>query len=870
VEVAPGGERVAAILEDAGGIAAVRLWRLDGDLGGAEVRSPAVSDPRALAFSTEGDWLHVGSEDGSISSWKVEAAAAGLRSPPAESAPIVALATTRDGSRLAIINEFGSASTFELDTVPAPRATALPLAWNSIQFLENGRVVGTVRGGEGGPAEGAPVAVDLQAGRAVLRPSFLPPRGRSAGPPELDRLAVSEDGRWVAACTVKERAFEAFVWDAAKGGEPVGLYPLRNGRARVDECRSLGVTNSGRVMILGSRWVGLLDKEGREGPVLDASQIQPDATDLEFTTAALGSQAGGPAVLVALGTLEHGIYLWNPDRDNRPTRLGGAFRGGVGRISLSQDGRWLVASGRDKSFRAWELTAVGGAREVDLDGLRPMHDGAIHDLREWPGGASMVASAGDDGTIRFWRLDRPALVGTIALGSPGRVVPGARPPWVAYTPDGRVDCEPGWPDKVLLAIGEKTVPLDQASDALRVEGLVDQIRTDKVPPPIKLDATRPPPEVALEVVAQKVTQGDPPRAARVQVKLNEPRLRIRLYQNGLLIRDDEETPGDQGDRRWTEESPNVFVTWVTLRPGPNQFHVVARREADSIENRSLVVKWDHPETPPGKPAPRGRVHILALGINAYRDRPRLNYAVRDARAVCDWIHQLDVKENGQDDAGYFKVLSDKEVTLKNVRDEFEEIRKKVGERDEDRVVLFVAGHTDASSGLSLALADGASLPFPKLLYELCRVNVKNRLLIVDGCQTGKLFDIGRKMGSQKSREATRYLVGSAPLEAAFENVQLKHGLLTYAVLKGLGDPERPPAGTSAELVERLDRGADGNRDNQVEVDELEGFTKGILPDLVEAFPRGDSPLRGPRDPAIPPATSKTSSSNFPLVRLPRR
>src|SRR5690606_34956192 len=105
----------------------------------------------------------------------------------------------------------------------------------------------------------------------------------------------------------------------------------------------------------------------------------------------------------------------------------------------------------------------------------------------------------------------------------------------------------------------------------------------------------------------------------------------------------------------------------------------------------------------------GRLHVLALGVSAYRRRA-LQFADDDATAIAEQLMARASVGDRVANPGKKIVLTDRQVPEANVRDAFEALAEAIEGRPEDTVVVFLAGHTDVfDERFHLLLPD---FPFP--------------------------------------------------------------------------------------------------------------------------------------------------------------
>ena len=119
-----------------------------------------------------------------------------------------------------------------------------------------------------------------------------------------------------------------------------------------------------------------------------------------------------------------GLRLWNTRTGQQLRALARAHQGAVTGVAVSPDRKILASSGADGVVRTW--------RSADLGALAttPRQSGPVKDIAFDPSGD--VVAAGNDGMVRFWRVDgteqRPALI----ADPDGDVISS-----VAVSPDGK-------------------------------------------------------------------------------------------------------------------------------------------------------------------------------------------------------------------------------------------------------------------------------------------------------------------------------------------------------------------------------------------------------------------------------------------------
>ena len=604
---------------------------------------------------------------------------------------------------------------------------------------------------------------------------------------------------------------------------------------------------------------------------LDEEDADPAVTAAKF--------APSPVFLrVVTGHRDGRVVSWDMSAKDgwKPTVLG-RLDGPVASIAVSPDGTRLVAGGWDKTARLWifEKQALPAAPPTRL---MPQHSERVNAVVFWPDGR-LIATASDDTTVRFWKPDGSSLVGTFATSAEDGT-------WVAYDPAGRFDSAPGGEAQVSFLQQDRVLSLDQFDADSRVYGLASLWYEGKA-----IDRKSPflaklPSGLAIDQPVLGVPGGE----LELRVRLGDAASSdLRLYQNDAPVR-------DAADFLATAD-PAIKTVKVRLGVGENRFVAMAARpDPGSIHGRSNVVLVRGPTE---ESLPKGVTHVLALGVSKYQ-RNALQYAESDAKDLSEFLAKNSFSAGQK--PGVTKMLPNEQVRADTVELAMREIRDNA--RPEDTIVVFLAGHTDvrrddrfcllldnfpfAVDALALGQRgpiramnnvddkniEGTFLPYAAIYRNLARMNAKNRLVVIDACQAGAIFDdpaierIRRKTDDGAHQARTSYLLAARRGEPAGEAPVLKHGLMTYLILLGMGSPDlEPPPGDSF-------GNADADKDGVITTEELRQYLDVNLPVLAtrvalaipRANPRAGAPLAKP---PLDAAQSRSGTATFPVSRLPR-
>ncbi len=897
------GEVDRAEFSDDGRWLAVCTSGLEGRPLAWRVADPSKPEPVAIpedeipglspAFSPDGKSLIVGDVDGGVRAWGLEEGPGGPKAGPRPRilparGKVASLSPSRSGRFLLEITRDDIALLWDLEK--GRGCKALPGPWCAGAILpDESKLILLTRPDQGGDL----VLFDRARGERLPNRFERPKNGK--GRPStvpFGSLSLSKTGRWAAAASLKGFPPLACVWNVETGQLVHVAQDHNNGLTGVDlsddESYLLTASEDGSAKLWPlddprvelHRPVATFFNPANDGPAITSARVCP----------------GNPG-RVLTGTAGGHVFLWEWEKDRPKRNLVplGDLDGEINAVSFSADGLWATASGsREKTIRFWSIPRSGPSRPVRFL-PQPHHGEQVGALIPWPNG-TMIVSGGDDAAVRFWDLKDHALIGTLVAESRDPTLVE----WLAFTPEGLFDGSLPGEAMVKWRVGEKIVTLEQSQDTHHVFQLAGAFAGGEKPKiaALKDDGPR------LKIATPDTDRTLDSRAVELTVWTGDPDpADIRLYQNGMPVRD----ARDFGPGR----SPNFRTTRVTLRKGENRFYAMASKPG-SLDGRSdeVTLRYEGPEPP-------GLVHTLAIGVSDYDKRP-LKYAHLDARQIAEFLTVRGAQ--GPKQVGKQIVLLDRDVTPENVDNAFRTLRDSVKGKPNDTVVLFLAGHTDtdpktdqfclllpdfpfqgppplgvvASRGdpgvmirgnaavgsFNTRVGDPEVMPYSLLYNRMTRLEALQRLIIVDACQAGSILDdpavrsIQRlvERGARKARNS--YLLAARRGEPANEADALEHGLLTYALLRGLGATGLKP------IPEALGgfpgpRSADLNNDQLVTSAELAAFANQSLPRLAQMFPllvarAGNAPpVPGPFPARLEENLKiQNSETSFTLINLP--
>ncbi len=872
-------------------IGTLHLWSFGADgrpsrtvLAGAE----GAGSFRSVAIAADSRTVLAGEASGGFRQWELPDG--GLRSRVASHRGRVrslAVAKGEDGQGryLLQITHDGIAQLWDLQEIKDGQTVrTLQGLWTSAAFLpgDASKLLMTRDADSGGTV----VMVEADSGKVVREYPRPPSADGGVSEIDFDRVTVSPDGARVAAAAADGRRPIVCVWKI-EGGPPAVLARHTGSPTVVafsSDAKSLLTAGKDGLTMLWD-----MAKAPEVAPVILAASVPG-----EVITAAALAPAGPTRIVTCRYSADDyktRIETWDlPPNGGKPTPMpvpGGLIEGMVPALAFTADGRWLAASGQNRTMNVWETT--NGGRKL---AVRPnqFHDEQVNALVGWPKGA-MFASGSDDTTVRLWapeaarpedqqKVVRWTLLGSMSAAPPefdGPPKARTSPEWVLFTPDGKFDSSLQGEHLVTFVQDQEVRPLDQYLESHYQSGLGDSLRQGKAVPavlttPKSSVAIDPPPTVS------------PDRETRLTISITDAALKqrdLRLYHNDQPVQTVEDfTPVPGTDRR--------FVATVKLRGGTNRFYAMAgSREGVDTRSKDVQVEFDAPED-------RGRIHVLALGISEYA-KNALKFAHADAQSIAETLGDRAVAAGRL--PGLLIVLKNTEVGETRLDAEFRRLRAEIQGHPEDTIVVFLAGHTGVvkkqpdnlrfsllmpdfpfpdetlkvasvrgpAEGVLPADKDSTYIPYYILSRNLARIDALQRLVIVDACQAEAILSdqgvlqVQRFMEKGARKAKTSYLLAARRGEPAYEDADLRHGLLTYTLLRGLQAPKLEPLPRAVPDLDRLPS-ADLDGDGTITTQELRDYTDQTLPLLAQNYPRGDTRGEG----SVPRGTGPISARSRKL------
>lgn len=739
----------------------------------SEVRGPVSSAGKvsSVAFSPNGRLILAASDDHSVKLWDA-ASGQKVRSFRGRTLPIASVAFSPDG-RLALVGDekvhlWETASGKHLRTFDVG---SLYGGLNAVAFSGEGRFAVA--------AGNFPTKMwDIATGE--VQPDPNPTRF------PLSAKALSLDGRSVVTLNPDGKHKYA-VWDVAA-------------QVRLDQgiesgyADAFSLSNDGRffltsgTMSLPKVWDTASGKQVSSFGTLDRNGSGPCS---KVTLSPDGRRA-------LCGHFSETLTLWNASTGSRLRDLTDKRWIGMHLVAFSADGRFVLAdSGSDVVMR----DAASGRRLARFRG----HASSVTSAALSPDGR-LLLSGSNDGTARIW---------SVATGAEMvRMMAAPEGDWLTITRDGFFSSSQRDTDMLTIARGLDVTTVGQVHQSL--------FNPDLVREALAGDADGEVARAANVASLDKVLDAGPPPAVAITSHALGSRsatdlvtLAARITDGGRGVgriewRVNGVTAGVSALPAGAEPQRDVKRT-LALDPGENQIEVIAyegRNLLASLPARTTIVVKGPAD------AVKPKLHILAIGINAYVDKggappaasgsfPPLNLAVTDAKAFA-----AEMRKAGAGQYGEVLVAEalDADATSASLDRTIEQMSTRINPRD--TFVLFAAAHgiskdgrfylipQDYQGGNDLdALANRAIGQEHLQDWVGNRIKARKAIIFLDTCESGALVS-----GYAKSRtdapaseaaigrlhEATGrpVLTAAASGKPAYEGYK-GHGVFTFALLDAL-------------------------------------------------------------------------------------
>jgi WD40 repeat protein len=516
--------------------------------------------------------------------------------------------------------------------------------------------------------------------------------------------------------------------------------------------------------------------------------------------------------------------------------------GGVYSVAFSPDGRWIAGGGWDGSLQLSD--ASGQPAKV----IRA-HNARVESVAFTSGSRLLVSTSYADST-RVWDPATGRLLAVLATRRDSA-------DWLVASPNGLFDgSSRGVQDLAVWRLGLRTYSPDRFFTDYYSPGLLTRLFAGKPPdPPRPIGVLQPAPDVHITEPRNGAEFSQSPITVRVEATDTGGGLReVRLYNNGKLVSQRDAGPG---------HNP-TFTFTVDLAAGSNHLSAIAANAEHTESPAAMVEAVFKP------PAQRGRpvLWVLAVGINQYEDsRFTLRYARPDAEAIANFFERHRA-ERLFSDARVVRRL-DREATRAGIKQALAQIADQA--KPEDVMLIYLAGHGTVLDEQFYFLSEemrrdmGADeeaavrrygLPASEFGDALRATKAQKQILVIDACQAGgALTQIAKLMLTRGLREAeqmdratqmlaraagTHLIAAATEKQYAVEVPELGHGLLTSALLTGLGEKGRPEAAASA--------------DGTVTILGLLQYVNRVVPEWTEKYHAGNKQY----------PVSNTNGMDFPL------
>ncbi|MGE0492304.1 MAG: caspase family protein [Vulcanimicrobiota bacterium] len=721
-----------------------------------------LSKVEGLAFAPDGKTLLVTSQE---RLQRVDVATGSVLGQAPSSPVAKGLVVSPDGSR-------------------AATSTRTPdvLVWDTRQF----GLVGTFQGRES--SWPAPLAFSadgrrLAAGSGSVLSVFNLDGGRLELvhdlPGAISAVDLSKNGRWLAAAT---RQGAVWLWSIEDDKQVAMVAPDASYREKDQALSGLSFSPDDSLLAVhGAHGIRLLE-------------VPTGATRLKFS--AHHGLITGLCVTprgFASCDLEGRVLHWD-----KTGKILEEFKldGPALSVAADKDGQLAVAGPDKITFPGSNRSALPGSFPVQLrfsddgklgwvegktvvhDGQRLEHASPVSGFATQPGGGLLVTHAKDE-QFRFWSAGGQ-LLATLATPSSTE--------WVAFDPQGRFDGSTAGQQRLEWRIKDRLFALEQFYNQFFTPGLLGQLGAQRPAPERSVEGLAPPPRV-------RILSPEPGQ------KIDAPKVTVRVEftdQGGgiaspSLYLNDSRAPAPYNQGQFE----------VQLVPGSNVIRVTATNRDGTVESRPDRIRL---ECTSAAAAPR--LHVLAVGIDRYQAGMNLSFARADALAIGSFF------KPGLFAAVQADALTDEQATRQAVLSALARLKATA---PQDTVLVYLAGHGTTIGDVFYFMPSDARVDTDQSLRQTCLSSTElgqalddipatKQILVLDACHSGASNKaLSRLVGARDpmtriraqqrlARSSGVFLIAASTAEqAAKEYPELGHGVLTYAILRALGEGGRPEA-----------------------------------------------------------------------------
>lgn len=484
-------------------------------------------------------------------------------------------------------------------------------------------------------------------------------------------------------------------------------------------------------------------------------------------------------------------------------------------VAVTHNDNYLVTGSTDNTVKLWDFETGRLIKTIQE------HSGNVNAVAVVPN-SRLIVSGSEDGTIKI-SMDG-------AKSSSITLIADADDNWLSLTDQGFFDFSARSMTSSLSVVkGLEMYDLGQMYQSLYSPDLVREALAGDRDGEVKR---------AAEVVnLEKVIESGAVPEVRVWTSGSDSEIQSELITAGAEIRNN---GGGIGRIEWRVNGQTVGVDHpaprkgkahtlsrsIPLDPGENTIEVVAYNGRNLLTSLPGTTKITFKPT---GPVPKPTLHVLAIGINDYKDHVfgPLRLAAADANA---FGQSMEAAGKGLYDHVTVTYVVSPGATLEKIEEAVDEIGRTVHPRD--TFIFFAAAHGKSENGRFHLIpedfsSDGAGSMAERAIDQdklqewiVNRIKAKRGLVLLDTCESGAVVASHLRSPTQAAASEAgigrlHEAIGRPVLTAAAaDQVALEgyegHGVFTYAILDALA------------------RG-DSNNNGTIEVSELAGHVQSLAP-----------------------------------------